>query len=98
MKQRKEKKRRAAEYTSMLAAGMDLPPDAMMGNAHIEILGNTELNVDGHRGVLAYGDTCVKLSLSDRILVIEGERLLLRNLTPDGATVTGSLRSITYET
>lgn len=86
----------ATEYGAKLATRLDLPCDAILDNPHIELLGSQELNIEGHKGVLCYDDTVVKLSLGARILEISGRGLLMKNLTSEGVSVFGEITKVEF--
>lgn len=92
----RNRKNMASEYGAKLATRLDLPCDAILDNPHIELLSNKELNIDGHKGVLCYDDTVVKLSLGSRVLEISGRGLLLKNLTSEGASVFGEITKVEF--
>ena len=69
--------------TEMVAHELEVPLDAMTLLPRIECVGDRELTVEGHRGILEYGETCIRLSGGSIVLNIQGQGLELTGMTPD---------------
>ena len=76
-------------------AGMfDLPADAIAGLPKIEMVGDKELRIENHRGILAYGDREIHVSGGPFVFRIEGEGLELRAMTGLELLITGRITGI----
>ena len=77
------------------AAGMfDLPVDAVAGLPKIELVGDKELRVENHRGILAYGREEIHVSGGPFIIRVQGEGLELRAMTGLELLITGQIFGI----
>ena len=52
-----EKKREQGGILSSVAELFDLPPDVVAGLPRLELVGNRQLYLEHHTGLLAYSDT-----------------------------------------
>jgi sporulation protein YqfC len=74
------------------------PPGEMPrpGAAHIEMNGNTELFVEGCRGVIAYGEGEIRLDLGGLVLAVSGADLTMRTLRLEECVITGRIASAEF--
>lgn len=78
----------------MLARYFELPRDLVLNLPRITIIGNEQLVVENHRGIIEYTLQQVRISTSLGEVRIEGENLTLRNIFPEEIAVEGKIREI----
>jgi len=77
------------------AAGLfDLPADVIAGLPKIELVGDKELRIENHRGILAYGGEEIHVSGGPFVIRIQGEGLELRAMTGLELLITGRISGI----
>jgi len=77
------------------AAGLlDLPADALAGLPRLELVGDNELRIENHRGILAYGHEEIHVSGGVFLLKITGCDLELRAMTGLELLITGHIQNI----
>ena len=88
-----EKPRRAGllERTAEL---FDLPADALASLPRLELVGDKELRMENHRGILAYGSEEIHVSGGEFVVKILGEGLELRAMTGLELLITGRIHHI----
>ena len=89
-----EKKPRREGLLEKTAELFDLPADALAGLPKVELVGDRELRIDYHRGILAYGTEEIHVSGGVFIVKIAGEGLELRAMTGLELLITGKIRQI----
>ena len=89
-----EKKPRREGLLEKTAELFDLPADALAGLPKVELVGDRELWVENHRGILAYGTEEIHVSGGVFIVKIAGEGLELRAMTGLELLITGKIRQI----
>ncbi len=77
--------------------GLDLPWEAVSGLPKIEMSGNRELFIDGHRGVLDYDDKFVRLLAGSVLLEVTGVGLDLGGVTPSAAVIRGEIVRVEFK-
>lgn len=75
----------------------DLPTYALSGVPHIELVGNKELRMENHRGILAYGTYEIHISGGSYIVKVQGNNLNLRTMTGVELLITGDISGISLE-
>ena len=78
-----------------LAEAFDLPLDTVAHLPHLELLGDRELLLSGHRGILAYSDEEIVVSAPPYTLLIRGASLTLRAMTGEELRLAGRIESVT---
>ena len=73
---------------------LDLPADALAGVPRLELVGDGELRVENHKGILAYGTEEIHISGGSYIVKVTGEALELRAMTGLELLITGRIDSI----
>lgn len=74
----------------------DLPADALAGAPRVEMIGDGELRMSPHRGILAYGPEEIHISGGSLVVVVRGGGLELRAMTPEELLVTGTITAVEF--
>ena len=77
------------------AETFDLPADALAGLPKLELVGDGELRVENHKGILAYGREEIHISGGGWVIKIAGEGLELRAMTGIELLITVKVSQIT---
>ncbi|MFZ5591039.1 MAG: sporulation protein YqfC [Bacillota bacterium] len=80
-----------------MAEWMELPGDVLMDLPRVVVVGNMQVSVENHRGIVEYTQEKVRISTGACQVVITGNELCLRNILPDEICVEGSIKSIEYQ-
>lgn len=71
-------------------------PEALSPDAHIEMLGNREIIVDGCKGVVEYSENLIKLNTGELVIGFTGTDMLIKSFDCDMAVITGRIAEITF--
>lgn len=72
---------------------LDLPPD-VAGLPRIELLGDRELRVEYHKGILAYGTQEIHISGGKLVIRVLGSDLELRSMNAAELRITGCVHTV----
>lgn len=75
---------------------LDLPGDALAGMPRIELLGDRELRMEYHQGILAYGTEEILISGGKLTARVKGTGLELRSMNPAELLITGQILSLDF--
>ena len=81
-----------------LVKAFEIPEDVMGDLSRLTMLGNKQLLIENHRGIIEYTPTYIRLNLVDGFLVIKGTQLILGNLQAEQILVEGKVGEIHYDT
>lgn len=82
-------------FLERTAEVFDLPADALAGLPKLELVGDGELRVENHKGILAYGREEIHISGGLFLIKIAGRELELRAMTGIELLITGKIAQIT---
>ena len=74
----------------------DLPADALAGAPRGEVIGDGELRMGPHRGILAYGTQEIHISGGNMVVLVRGSGLELRAMTPEELLITGTITAVEF--
>lgn len=85
--------RRFNQWTAKL---LDLPQDVVMDLPRMTMVGNVQLYIENHRGVLAFSGDELKLALSKGRLEVYGSNLVIRAILTEEVFIEGIIQDIKY--
>ena len=89
-----DKKPRRSGLLERAADALDLPADALAGLPRLELVGDRELRMENHRGILAYGAEEIHVSGGSFVVRVTGRELELRAMTGLELLITGRIEQI----
>lgn len=90
-------KRKREGILEKTAEVFDLPGDLVAGLPRVELMGNREVRMENHRGILAYGTEEIHVSGGKLILKVRGEGLELRSMNAGELLITGIIHGVDVE-
>ncbi|MFZ7103452.1 MAG: sporulation protein YqfC [Peptococcaceae bacterium] len=75
---------------------LDIPKDVMLDLPKMTIIGDIQIYIENHRGIIEYTGEQIRLSTSLGELIIKGEDLVLRNINIEEVYLDGRIKSIEY--
>lgn len=72
----------------------DLPGDVVAGLPRVELLGDRQLRMENHRGILAYGSDEIHISGGKLIVKVRGTNLELRAMNAVELLITGDITGV----
>ena len=79
-----------------LAGLLELPQDIVLDLPRITILGNMQLLIENHKGIIEYTPVLVRIRLKQGEIIITGSELVLGNLQAEQMLVEGTLSEIRF--
>ena len=76
---------------------LELPGDALGGMPRIELLGDRELRMEAHKGILAYGADEIHVSGGKLVVKVRGSGLELRSMNASQLLITGVITAVELE-
>lgn len=80
-----------------LAGILEIPQDIILDLPRITMLGNKQLLVENHKGIIEYTPSLVRIKLNQGELLVTGKLLTLCNLQLEQILVEGTVREIKYD-
>ncbi len=89
-----EKRGRREGLLEKTAQVFDLPADVVAGLPRVELVGDREVRMENHRGILAYGEQEILISGGCVVIKVVGDELKLRSMTGVELLITGRITAI----
>lgn len=81
-----------------MAAFLEIPPDIVLDMPRLTMLGNKQLLVENHKGIIEYTPILVRIKLSEGELTVIGDGLSIGNLQLEHILVEGTIKNLEYGT
>ncbi|MFZ5596856.1 MAG: sporulation protein YqfC [Bacillota bacterium] len=75
---------------------LEIPSDIIMDLPKVVMVGDIQLFIENHRGIVEYTEECVRVSVGDYELEVTGERMVLKNLLPEEIFLEGKIKSVRF--
>ena len=89
-----ERQQRRPTILERTAQALDLPADVVAGLSRLELIGDNELRIEQHKGILVYSREEIHVSVGRFIIKVTGNQLDLRAMTGLDLLITGQIESI----
>ncbi|MGI6615273.1 MAG: sporulation protein YqfC [Dethiobacteria bacterium] len=91
------RRRKKGGFKEVIADFFELPQEIILDLPRITLVGNMQLYIENHRGVISYNQNEVRLSVNKGEVIIRGEGLQIENLLEEELLIKGALESLSYE-
>ena len=81
---------------SPVAELFDLTADVVAGLPHLEMIGQRQLYLENHTGLLSYTDTQIDVNTTGGVLQVRGSRLTLLAMTGEEVRIGGCIDAIEW--
>jgi sporulation protein YqfC len=75
---------------------LELPKELVLNTPRLTMVGNSDLMVENHKGIVEFGDKGVKIITGTGIIKITGFGLLIKEITSEDIIISGSIDSIEF--
>ena len=93
-KSRQLLKGQKARFKSAFVNILELPPEIALNLPKITMIGNLQLNIENHKGIVEYTMEKVRILVTRGEVVIEGRNLVLRDVQIDEIMINGEIAGI----
>ena len=74
----------------------DLPGDLVAGLFHLQMLGERQVLLEGHGGIVAYAPECIDINVRGGVLRLRGAELVLRAMTAEELRIAGRIDAVEF--
>lgn len=76
-----------------LSDALELPMDIALDIPKITIIGNMEINITNHRGIIEYNTNLIRINTKIGIVKLKGLDMVIKNILSEEITVGGTIES-----
>ena len=88
--------KKSKDLSNTVVQALDLPKDLFLGLPNISLLGNREIYVSNHHGIMSYEEEIIILLIKDYQFYIKGKNLVISSYTRDEITIKGYIHSVEF--
>jgi len=89
-------KREKGELQRRVTDFLDLPKDVFLDLPRITLLGNMQLFIENHYGIIEYSPGIIRVSSNRGEIVITGSELLIETILSEEITIIGKIGEIKF--
>lgn len=91
-----ERKRKENGVLDSVAELFDLPADIVAGLPRLEMVGNRQLYIEHHLGILSYSQERIDVNTTGGVLRVNGERMTLLAMTAEELRIGGQIGTVEW--
>lgn len=84
------------EIKKSLAEILELPKDIMLDLPKITMVGNLQIYIENHKGILEYTNNRIRINTKDGVLRIIGKNLVLKNIIAEEIIIVGEINQLEF--
>lgn len=85
------------KYKQKFSDMLDIPKDVLLDLPKVTIIGDIQVYIENHKGIIEYTSNLVRISTALGQLIIVGEGLILRNIGLEDIYLDGQIEKIKFE-
>ena len=75
---------------------LELPRDIMLDLPKITMVGNLQLYIENHKGIIEYCTQTIRVNTRAGMLVVTGNKLIIKTIVTEEIVITGEIESIRF--
>ncbi len=80
-----------------MADTLDLPEEYALGSLKISIIDFSSVGILNYKSIVEYGENIIKINTKEKMIRIEGDSLIIDNITDDEIKIKGSIKNLLFE-
>jgi len=80
-----------------MATALSLPKEIALDMPVITTTGRGELSIENYKSLLEFTETKIRIRTRAGVVIVEGERLTLKQITAENLLITGRVAGVSYE-
>lgn len=77
-----------------IAETLELPKDIVMDVPKLTIIGNIQLNIENHLGIVEYTGTTIRINTTIGMFKINGENMVIKSITAEEVIIEGKIENL----
>lgn len=90
-------KKEKGGFKAIISDLFELPREVVLDLPRLTMVGNVQLYLENHRGVIAYDENQVRIGVNNGEIIIRGSNLQIKNLVAEELLIKGAIEGLDYE-
>ncbi|WP_129596771.1 sporulation protein YqfC [Anaerophilus nitritogenes] len=87
---------KTSEIKESISELLELPKDIMLDLPRITLLGNLQIYIENHKGIIEYSKVRIRINTKNGILSILGTNLSIKTIITEEIIISGKVESIEF--
>jgi sporulation protein YqfC len=79
-----------------ISESLDLPKEVVLDVPNIKAVGDSEVTIENHKGIIEYSKDILRINSSLGIIKLSGENLQIKEISQEDISITGQIYSIEF--
>ncbi|MBA1337180.1 MAG: hypothetical protein HPY66_3616 [Firmicutes bacterium] len=88
--------KRAEHIKKGIADLLELPRDVVLDLPKTTLVGNLQLYIENHKGIIEYSSSIVRVNTKTGILVVTGRKLVIKTIVLEEIIITGEIDRVEF--
>lgn len=89
-------KKKIENIKSNVSEILELPKDIILDLPKITLIGNLQLYIENHKGIIEYGSLRIRVNTNAGILRIIGKNMTIKSIVTEEVVIVGEIHSIEF--
>ena len=89
-------KNRSNEIKESISELLELPKDIMLDLPRITLIGNLQLYIENHKGIIEYSKQRIRINTKNGVMRIIGKNLTIKTIITEEVIVVGLIEQIEF--
>lgn len=89
-------KKKVDDIKASLSEILELPKDIMLDLPKITMIGNLQIYIENHKGIIEYGKQRIRINTNKGILRITGRNMYIRNIVTEEMLIVGEIETVEF--
>nr|WP_244270525.1 sporulation protein YqfC [Proteiniborus ethanoligenes] len=89
-------KRKINELKSNVSEILELPKDITLDLPKITMIGNIQLYIENHKGIIEYGSTRIRINTNGGIIRIIGKKMIIKTIITEEIIIYGEIEAVEF--
>jgi sporulation protein YqfC len=79
-----------------ISESLDLPKEVVLDVPNIKAVGDSEVTIENHKGIIEYSKDILRINSSLGIIKLSGKNLQIKEISQEDISITGQIYSIEF--
>ncbi|MCT4621200.1 MAG: sporulation protein YqfC [Marinisporobacter sp.] len=89
-------KSKTKEIRESVSELLELPKDIMLDLPRITLLGDLQLYIENHKGIIEYSETRIRVNTKSGVIRITGKDLSIKTIVTEEIIIGGQIKNIEF--
>ncbi|WP_432409280.1 sporulation protein YqfC [Wukongibacter sp. M2B1] len=90
------KEERINNIKANISEALEIPKDILLDLPKVTSIGNLQVNIENHKGIIEYSNDNVRIKIKDGILKVSGIDLVIKTIVTEEIIISGKIASIDF--